>query len=106
VLFAPVLLVAGCAHLSYGIAAIAGSHVFTVNAHCVFGNLRSSALITLIIGVLQLLAAAVAVPGLNVLGQMLVISACPACPLMIVVVDVVALYGLCADGSRAHLEAV
>ena len=62
VLFASILLVViGCFNLIYGIAAIANSHVFTANAHYVFGNLRAWGWITLIIGVLQLLAAAGAV---------------------------------------------
>jgi hypothetical protein len=42
VLFASVLLViVGCFNLIYGIAAIANSHVFTANAHYVFGDLRT-----------------------------------------------------------------
>jgi hypothetical protein len=58
VLFASVLLViVGCFNLIYGIAAIANSHVFTANAHYVFGSLRTWGWITLIIGALQLLAA-------------------------------------------------
>jgi len=59
ILFASVMLViTGCFNLIYGIAAIANSHVFTANAHYVFGDLRTWGSITLIIGVLQLLAAA------------------------------------------------
>jgi hypothetical protein len=59
VLFASILLVVvGCFNLIYGIAAIANSHVFTANAHYVFANLRAWGWITLIIAVLQLLAAA------------------------------------------------
>ena len=59
VLFASVLLVIlACFNLIYGIAAIANSHVFTANAHYVFGDLRTWGWITLIIGLLQLLAAA------------------------------------------------
>jgi hypothetical protein len=42
VLFASVLLVIiGCFNLIYGIAAIANAHVFTPNAHYVFGSLRT-----------------------------------------------------------------
>jgi len=52
------LAVIGCFNLLYGIAAIANSHVFVANAHWVFGNLRAWGWITLIIGVMQLLAAA------------------------------------------------
>ena len=120
VFFASVLLViVGCFNLIYGIAAIANSHVFTANAHYVFGSLRTWGWITLIIGVLQLLAAGgvvagnqwarwfgVAVLGLSAIDQMFFIPAYPLWSLTIIAVDVVALYGLCAYGSRANLEAV
>ena len=120
VFFASVLLViVGCFNLIYGIAAVANSHVFTANAHYVFGSLRTWGWITLIIGVLQLLAAGgvvagnqwarwfgVAVLGLSAIDQMFFIPAYPFWSLMIIAVDVVALYGLCAYGSRANLEAV
>ena len=118
-LFASVLLVvARCVNLSYGSAAIVGSRVCTANAHYAFGNLRSWGWITLIIGVLRLLAAAgvlagnqlaswfaVAVHGLIVIDQMLFIPAYPVWSLVIVAADVMAPYGLCAYGSRAHVEA-
>jgi hypothetical protein len=117
VLFASVLLVVvGCFNLIYGIAAIANSHVFTANAHYVFGNLRAWGWITLIIGAVQLLAAAgvaagnplarwfaVVVLGLNAIDQMFFIPAYPFWSLMIIAVDVVALWGLCAYGSRDNL---
>ena len=120
VLFASVLLViAGCFNLIYGIAAVANSHVFTANAHYVFGNLRAWGWVTLILAVLQLAAGAgvaagntlarwfgVAVLGLNAVDQMFFIPAYPLWSLMIIAVDMVALYGLCAYGSRANLAAV
>jgi hypothetical protein len=119
VLFASVLLlIAGCFNLIYGIAAIANSHVFTANAHYVFGNLRAWGWITLIIAILQLAAAAgvvagnqlarwfaVAVIGLSAIDMMFFIPAYPFWALTIIAVDVVALYGLCAYGSRANLDA-
>jgi len=119
VLFASVLLgLVGCFNLIYGIAAIANSPVFTANAHYVFGNLRGWGWITLITGVLQLLVAAgvvagnqlarwfaVAVIGLNAIDQMLFTPAFPLWLLMIIAVDVVALYGLCAYGSQENLAA-
>jgi hypothetical protein len=119
VLFASVLLViVGCFNLIYGIAAIANSHVFTANAHYVFGDLRAWGWITLIIAVLQLAAAGgvlagnqlarwfgVAVIGLSAIDMMFFIPAYPFWALTIIAVDVVALYGLCAYGSRANLEA-
>ena len=115
VVFAAILLaVIGCFNLIYGIAAIANSHVFVANAHYVFGNLRAWGWITLIIGVVQLLAAAgvftgnqlarwlgVAVLGLNAIDQMFFLPALP-----VLVADHhrhgrgVALWGLCAYGSR------
>ena len=43
-----------------------------------------------------------AVAGLNAIGQMLVIPACPLWSLMIIAADVVALWGLCAHGNREN----
>ncbi len=118
VLFASVLLlVIGCFNLIYGIAAIANSHVFVANAHYVFANQRTWGWITLILAVLQLIAGlgvlagnqlarwfAVAVIGLNAIDQMLFLPAYPFWSLTIIAMDVVALYGLCAYGSRANVE--
>jgi hypothetical protein len=117
--FASVLLVmVGFFNMIYGIAAIANSHVLVANAHYVFANLRAWGWITLIIGVLQLLAAGgvlagnqaarwfgVAVVGLNAIDMMFFIPAYPFWALTIIAVDVVALYGLCAYGSRQNVEA-
>jgi hypothetical protein len=119
VMFASVLLVvAGFFNMLYGIAAIANSHVFTANAHYVIGDLRAWGWITLIISILQLVAAggvlmgnqlarwfAVAVVGLNAIDMMFFIPAYPFWALTIIAVDVVALYGLCAYGSRENLAA-
>ena len=119
VVFAAVLLgVIGCLNLIYGIAAIANSHVFVANAHYVFANLRTWGWITLILAVLQLLAAAgvlagnqlarwfgVAVLGLNAIDQMFFLPAYPFWSLIIIAMDVVALWGLCAYGSRANIDA-
>jgi hypothetical protein len=118
-LFASILLlVIGCFNLIYGIAAVAQSHVFTPHAHYVFGDLRSWGWITLIFGCLQLLAAAgvlagsqaarwfaVAVIALNAIDQMFFIPAYPFWSILIIAMDVIALYGLCAYGGRANLEA-
>jgi hypothetical protein len=48
---------------------------------------------------------AVALLGLNAIDQMLFLPAYPFWSLVIIAVDVVALYGLCAYGSRANLAA-
>jgi hypothetical protein len=119
IVFASVLLVIlGFFNLIYGIAAIANSHIFVANAHYVLGGLRTWGWITLILGVLQLLAAAgivagnqlarwfaVAVLGLNAIDQMFSTPGYPFWSLVIIAVDVVALYGLCVYGSRANLAA-
>jgi hypothetical protein len=117
--FASILLfIIGFFNVIYGAAAIGNSNVFTANAHYVIGNLRAWGWITLILGVLQLLAAylvlrgnqvarwfAVAVIGLNAIGQMLSITAYPLWSLTIIALDVVALYGLCVYGSRENVTA-
>jgi hypothetical protein len=119
VIFASVVLgVVGFFNLIYGIAAIANSHVFVANAHYVFGGLRSWGWITLILAVLQLLAAVgvlvgnplarwfgVAVIGLSAIDMMFFLPAYPFWALMIIAMDVVALWGLCAYGSRENLAA-
>jgi hypothetical protein len=120
VLFASVVLfVISAFNMIYGIAAIANSHVFVANAHYVIGDLRVWGWVTLIIAAIQLLAAggvlmgnqlarwfAVAVVGLNAIDMMFFIPAYPFWALTIIAVDVVALWGLCAYGSRENLEAV
>jgi hypothetical protein len=119
VLFASILLViVGIFNVIQGIAAIAHSHVFVANAHYVFANLRTWGWITVILGALQLLAAlgvlagnqlarwfAVVVIGLNAIDQMFFIPSYPFWSLTIIAMDVVALWGLVAYGSRANLEA-
>jgi hypothetical protein len=113
------LLVAGFFNMIYGIAAIAQSHVFTANAHYVFGNLRAWGWITLIIAILQLVAGGgvlagnqwarwfgVAVVGLSAIDMMFFIPAYPFWALTIIAVDIVALYGLCVYGSRENLAGV
>ena len=80
------------------------------------GLIVFASVLLVILGVLQLLAAAgivtgnqlarwfaVAVLGLNAIDQMFFIPAYPFWSLVIIAVDIVALYGLCAYGSRANL---
>lgn len=113
---AMLLLVVGFFNLIDGISAIANSHVFVANANYVLGDLRAWGWVALIMGVLQLLAGVgvmagsqaarwfgVAVIGLNAIGQLFFIPAYPLWSLLIIAIDVVALYGLCAYGSRAEV---
>ena len=112
------LLVAGFWNLIQGITAIGRSHIYVASAHYVFGDLRSWGWITLIFAILLLLAGigvlmgnqlarwfAVAMLGLNAIEQMFFIPAYPFWSLTVIAMDVVALYGLCAYGSRANVEA-
>jgi hypothetical protein len=119
VVFAAVLLgVVGIFNLIDGIAAIARSHIFVANAHYVIGDLRAWGWTALILGALQVLAAigvlagnqvarwfAVAVIGLNAINQLFFVPAYPFWSLLIIAVDVVALWGLCAYGSRESVTA-
>ena len=117
VVFAAVLLgMLGLFNIIDGIAAIARSHIFIANAHYVIGDLRAWGWVALILGVAQALASigvlagnqvarwfGVAVIGLNTIGQMFSLPGYPFWSLMIIAVDVVALWGLCAYGSRDNL---
>jgi hypothetical protein len=117
VIFAAVLLlVVGFFNLIDGIVAITRSHVFVANAHYVVGDLRSWGWTVLILGVLQLLVAAgvvagsqaarwtaVVLLGLDAIAQMMFLPSYPLWSIMIIAVDVVALWGLCAYGSRENL---
>jgi hypothetical protein len=119
VVFAAVVLaVVGCFNLIYGIAAVANAHVFVAGAHYVWGDLRFWGWATLIAGCLQLIAAAgvmtgnqlarwygVFVVSLSAIEMMFFIAAYPFWALMIIAVDIVAIYALCAYGSRANITA-
>ncbi|QMU69128.1 hypothetical protein [Streptacidiphilus sp. P02-A3a] len=96
-----------------GIAAIAHSHVFVANAHFVVGDLRAWGWVFLILGIAQLLVAiaianaiswarwaGVAILGLNALAQMFALSSYPLWSLIIIAVDIVAIYGLCVFDDR------
>ena len=117
VIFSALLLaIIGFFNLLDGIAAIANSHIFIADAHYVVGDLRAWGWVMTIFGAVQLLAAvgvwagnqlarwfAVAVVGLNAIAQMFFIPAYPFWSLLIIAVDIVALWGLCAYGSRENL---
>lgn len=117
VIFAGImLLVVGIFNLIDGIAAIANSHVFFANATYVLGDLKTWGWIALILGIIQILAGGgvmvgnqaarwvgVGAIGLNTIAQLLFIPAYPFWSLAIIAIDVVALYGLCAYGSRANV---
>ena len=117
IIFASVLLlVLGFLNLIDGIVAITSSHFFIGNAHYVIGDLRSWGWTVLILGALQLLLAAgvvtgnqvarwtaVVLLGLNAIAQMMFLPSYPLWSIMIIAIDVAALWGLCAYGSRENL---
>ena len=120
VLFASVVLfLTGCFNMIQGIAAVANLNVFHAHAHYVFANLTTWGWFTAILGALQLVAAAgvlaanqmfrwfaVVVIALNTIDQMFFIPAYPFWSLTIIAMDVVALWGLLAYGSRENITAV
>src|SRR5512142_3218662 len=119
VVFASVVMaVVGIFNLIYGIAAVANAHVFVAGAQYVWGDLRFWGWATVIAGALQLIAAAgvmtgnqlarwygVFVVSLSAIEMMFFIAAYPFWALPIIAVDIVAIYGLCAYGSRANITA-
>jgi hypothetical protein len=113
-IFASVLLgVLGLFNLLDGIAAIAQSSFFVANTRYVIGDLRAWGVAITVLGGLQVLAAfgvmagnqtarwfGVAVLGINAVAQMFFIPSYPVWSLMIIAIDVVGLYALCAYGGR------
>ena len=112
------LLVIGVFTLAGGVAAITGSHLLVTSVHYVSGGLRAWGWAMTILGAVQLLAAggvwagsqlarwfAVAAVGLSAIGQLFFIPAYPLGSLLIIAVEVVGLWGLCAYGGRENLGA-
>jgi hypothetical protein len=113
-IFAAVLLaVLGFFNLLDGIAAIARSHFFVGNTLYVVGDLYTWGWVVAILGGLQLFAAfgvaagnqvarwfGVVVVALNAVSQMFFITSYPFWSVMIIIIDIVALYALCAYGGR------
>jgi molecular chaperone DnaJ len=115
---AAMLGLTGVFNLIDGIAAVASSHVFIANAHYVLAGLHTWGWITLILAIVQLLAGAgvaagnqlarwlaVAMLGLSAIDQMFFLPGNPLWSLMIISADIVAIWGLCAYGSRENTEA-
>jgi len=113
-MFAAVLLgVLGFFNLLDGIAAINNSRVFVNNTLYVVGDLHAWGWTITILGGLQLIAAfgvvagnqvarwfGVLVAGLNAISQMFFVNAYPFWSLMIIAIDIVAIYALCMYGGR------
>jgi hypothetical protein len=114
VMFAGVLLmILGIMNIVYGIAAIDSANFFVAGDRYVFGDLSTYGWILAGIGAAQILVgfgvfaknqlarwAGVFCLGVNMITHMLAIQAYPAWSLMIIAIDVVAMYGLLAYGRR------
>jgi|tagenome__1003787_1003787.scaffolds.fasta_scaffold20905246_4 hypothetical protein len=114
VVFAGVLLLTvGTLNTIEGIAAIGNANFFVHNTHYMFASLNTWGWITLVIGVSEILVGlgifaknqfarwvGVLVLSLNAIVQLLMIPAYPFWSLAIFAIDFLAIYGLCAYGSR------
>jgi uncharacterized membrane-anchored protein len=114
ILFAGVLLLTlGVFNIIDGITAISRSHFYVTNAHYVFGDLRAWGWTVLFLGVIQLFVGVgifarnqaarwvgVVVLSLNALAQLFMMPSYPFWALSVFAIDIVAIYGLVAYGSR------
>ena len=107
------LAMAGCLNLIGGIAAIGDSHFYVHNTHYVLGDLKTWGWVVTLIGAVELLTAygiynmnqaarwaGIFVLGLNAITQLLMIPAYPFWALAIFALDLIAIYGLIAYGSK------
>ena len=107
------LLIVGTLNTIEGIAAIDKANFFVGNTHYIAGDLKSWGWTLLFLGVAQILVGlgvfarnqfarwtAVAVLSLNAIAQLMAIPAYPFWSLAIFSIDVLAIYGLVAYGSR------
>jgi hypothetical protein len=113
-LAAAFLMIAGVLNVIYGIAAIGNSDFFVKNAHYVFGNLKTWGWITVVIGVLELIAAISLFGGgtfgrlfgifagsLAAIAALLSIPAYPLWSIAIFALSVWIVYGLAVYGEPA-----
>jgi hypothetical protein len=107
-MFAAILLfLAGTWNVIQGVLGASKSHVYTTSAHYVFSDLRTWGWIVLALGVIQLCAGAgllsgsswavwfaIAVAGVNAIGQLMFIPAYPVWALAMFTLDILIIYGL------------
>ncbi len=106
-LAAVLLFLAGTWNFIQGVLAVSKSHVYTTDAHYVFSDLRTWGWIVLILGVIQLCAGvgllggsiwavwfAIAVAGVNAIGQLMFLPAYPLWALAMFTLDIFIIYGL------------
>src|SRR5689334_10846233 len=111
---AVLLLVGGVLNIIYGIAAIGNSHFFNhgTNTHYVFGSLKTWGWVTLLLGILEILASlslfgggtfgryfGIAVAGLAAIGALLSIPAYPFWSIAIFALSLWIIHGLSIYGQ-------
>lgn len=107
------LLLVGTLNTIEGIAAISNSDFFVNGTHYIAGSLKTWGWIVLALGVVQLLVGlgvfaknqfarwlGVLILGLNAIAQLMMIPAYPFWSLSLFTLDILAIYGLVAHGSR------
>jgi len=116
VTFAGVLLViAGGLNVIYGIAAIGNSRFFVANTHYIFSDLKTWGWITLVIGILQVIAAGslwagglygrivgIGAAGLSAIAALLSIPAYPFWSLAIFALDIVIIHQIATRGTEGR----
>lgn len=114
--FAAIMLgIAGVLNIVYGIAAIDDAQFYAGHTEFVISSLKTWGWITLILGVLQLLAAVsiwrggvfgavfgIFAASLSAIGALLSIPAYPFLSLSIFAIDILIIYGLAAYGAQGR----
>jgi hypothetical protein len=109
--------IGGVLNIIYGIAGISKSHVFTTNAHYVFGHLRTWGWVTLIIGIIEILASVSLLRGaafgrwfgifagsLAAIGALLAIPSYPFLAISIFALSLWIIYGIVQYGADIRAE--
>lgn len=116
-LAAVLLMIGGILNIVYGIAAIDNSAFFMGNRHYLFGDLKTWGWVTLIIGVLQILASislirggsfgryfGIAIGALAAIGALLDIPAYPFWSLAMFGLSLWIIFGLTRPGDEAWVD--
>ena len=109
--------IGGVLNIIYGIAGISKSHVFTTHAHYVFGDLKTWGWVTLIIGIVEILASVSLLRGgafgrwfgivAGSLAAIAALLAIPAYPLLAIAIFALSLwiiYGIVEYGADIRAE--